>query len=127
MSPDCKEVLSPTVAGGIDNLLSSSKIIYVLYFNMLVVPMVTLEALNNFANESSGEANLLLRRSGDTDLEATVVLETSNIQPLPNPATGNQLIRAPQLFQHTILKYWEWGMGMGLSMQLYTQIFPLRC
>ena len=50
--------------------------------------MVTLEALNNFANESSGEAVFLLRRSGDTDLEATVVLETSNIPPLPNPARG---------------------------------------
>lgn len=119
MSPDCKEVLSPTVAGGIDNLLSSSKIIYALYFNMLVVPMVTLEALNNFVNESSGEANLLLRRSGDTDLEATVVLETSNIQPLPNPATGNQLIRAPQLFQHTILKYWEWGFQRNFTHKFF--------
>ena len=59
---------------------------------MLTVPIVTLEALNNFANESSGEANLLLRRSGDIDLEATVVLETSNIQPLPNPAAGNQSV-----------------------------------
>ena len=59
---------------------------------MLTVPIVTLEALNNFANESSGEANLLLRRSGDIDLEATVALETSNIQPLPNPAAGNQLV-----------------------------------
>ena len=52
--------------------------------------MVTLEALNNFANESSGEAVFLLRRSGDTDLEATVVLETSDIPPAPNPARGNQ-------------------------------------
>jgi hypothetical protein len=62
--------------------------------------MVTLEALNNFANESSGEANLLVRRSGDTGLEATVVLETSNIQPSPNPATGNQLIQYILLCPH---------------------------
>lgn len=50
--------------------------------------MVTLEALNNFANESSGEASFVVRRGGDTDLEATVVLETTNVQPPPNPARG---------------------------------------
>ena len=55
---------------------------------MCAVPMVTLEVLNNFANESSGEAVFLLRRSGDTDLEATVVLETSGTPPPPNSARG---------------------------------------
>lgn len=50
--------------------------------------MVTLEALNDFANESDGDALLLVRRSGDMDVEAMVVLESSSIQPSPNPATG---------------------------------------
>ena len=55
------------------------------------MPTVTIEAVNNFANESDLEARFLLRRSGNTDLEATVVLETSNVSPFSNPATGNLL------------------------------------
>ena len=52
------------------------------------MPTVTVEAVNNFANESDGQALFLLRRSGDIDLEASVVFETSNVQPPPNPARG---------------------------------------
>ena len=89
---------------------------------MLTVPIVTLEALNNFANESSGEANLLLRRSGDIDLEATVVLETSNIQPLPNPAAGNQLKQAPRLFHFSADNIEILGMGYGNGAVIFFSI-----
>ena len=66
------------------NKLQCSKMIFV------TVPVVTVEALNNFANESVGEAQFLLRRSGDTDVEATVVFETTSPPPGPSPATGDK-------------------------------------
>ena len=61
-------------------------------FIIIIVPVVTVEALNNFANESGGEAQFLLRRSGETGIEAMVVFETSSPSPGPSPATGNKLV-----------------------------------
>ena len=58
----------------------------------VIVPVVTVAALNNFANESGGEAQFLLRRSGETDIEATVVFQTTSPSPGPSPATGNKNI-----------------------------------
>ena len=45
-------------------------------------------ALNNFANESEGEAMFLLTRSGEVDISATVLFETTTTPPGPSPATG---------------------------------------
>ena len=47
-----------------------------------------MEALNNFANESEGEALFLIRRSNETNVEARVVFETSGRPTSSTPATG---------------------------------------